>query len=219
MWCDSRASFWPTTLQPFCLGREPKARVATLHATYTQGNSDNSQLLMVGSQIANLTADPSFGHNLCLKCSNGSCKPILDIYVPRSFWWYKELINTMGFDPCNFFLRIQESIGTSTPKVGAHLGVWRFIPAHSPTLQRAWNVNPRLSSWPTPLQALALVTRPRLGLRQLPSLGELNILIVFSKHQGYYHSLSSLNDLTKICLSGESIKACWSCDWRHAKRC
>jgi hypothetical protein len=30
MWCDSQASSWPVTLQPFCLGRKPKARVATL---------------------------------------------------------------------------------------------------------------------------------------------------------------------------------------------
>jgi hypothetical protein len=30
----------------------------------------------------------------------------------------------MGFDPCNRFVKIQESIGTPTPKVGAHLGVW-----------------------------------------------------------------------------------------------
>jgi len=29
----------------------------------------------------------------------------------------------MGFDPCNFFLKIWESIGTPTPKVGTHLGV------------------------------------------------------------------------------------------------
>jgi hypothetical protein len=28
MWCDSRASSWPTTLQPLFLGRKPKARVA-----------------------------------------------------------------------------------------------------------------------------------------------------------------------------------------------
>jgi hypothetical protein len=50
-----------------------------LHVTYTQGNWGNFQQLVVKNQIANLTLDPSFGHNLCLKCSNGSCKPILDI--------------------------------------------------------------------------------------------------------------------------------------------
>jgi hypothetical protein len=29
----------------------------------------------------------------------------------------------MGFDPCNYFLKIWKSTGTPTPKVGAHLGV------------------------------------------------------------------------------------------------
>ncbi len=35
--------------------------------------------------FSGLTLDPSFGYNLCLKCPNGSCKPILDIYVLRAF--------------------------------------------------------------------------------------------------------------------------------------
>ncbi len=54
-------------------------------ATCMQGNRDNSRLLMIGNQIANLTLDPSFGHNLCLKCPNGSCEPILNIYIPKDF--------------------------------------------------------------------------------------------------------------------------------------
>jgi hypothetical protein len=90
------------------------------HATCTQGSRGNSE--------------PSFGHNLCFKCPNGSCEPILEIYIPRFFQWYKELFNPMGFDPCNPFLKILESIGTLTPKVGAHLRVWGFIHSHSPTL-------------------------------------------------------------------------------------
>jgi hypothetical protein len=53
------------------------------------------------------------------------------LYVPRTFQWYKELFNPMGFDPCNRSLKIQESIRIPTPKVGVHLGVWRF---NSPTL-------------------------------------------------------------------------------------
>jgi len=53
---------------------------------------------MVGNQIDNLTPNLSFGHNLCFKNQNGSCEPILDIYVPRSFQWYKELFNAMNFD-------------------------------------------------------------------------------------------------------------------------
>jgi hypothetical protein len=59
------------------------------HTICTQGNRVDSQLLVIGSQIANLTHDFSFGHNLCFKCSNGSCEPILDIYVSIAFQWYK----------------------------------------------------------------------------------------------------------------------------------
>jgi hypothetical protein len=50
-----------------------------LHATCTQVNWGDSWLLMIGNQTANLTPDPSFGHNLCFRCPNGSCEPILDI--------------------------------------------------------------------------------------------------------------------------------------------
>jgi hypothetical protein len=50
-----------------------------LHATYTQGNPGDSRLLVVENQIGNLTLDLFFGHNLCFRCPNGSCKPILDI--------------------------------------------------------------------------------------------------------------------------------------------
>jgi len=64
----------------------------------------------------------------------------------------------------NLSLNIRESIETPTPKVGAHLGMWRFIPSRSFTLPRAWDVIIGLPSWPTPLQALALVVSPRLGL-------------------------------------------------------
>jgi hypothetical protein len=118
------------------------------YTTYTQGNWGNSFLLVVGSQTNNLIPNPSFGHNLCLKCPNGSCKPTLDIYVPRDFQWYKELINPMGFDTCNCSLKIWKSIETPTPKMGAHLGVWVFIPSHSPALLGAWNVTPRLPLGP-----------------------------------------------------------------------
>ncbi len=65
---------------------------------------------MVGFQIDNLTLIPSFGHNLCFKYPNGSCEPILDIYVPKYFQWYKKIFNLMNFDPCDHPLKIQESI-------------------------------------------------------------------------------------------------------------
>jgi hypothetical protein len=54
----------------------------------------------------------------------------------------------MGFDPYNYLLKVQDSIKTPTPKVGAHLGVWGFIPSHSPTLLGTWNVTPKLHSSP-----------------------------------------------------------------------
>ncbi len=49
-------------------------RYVTCH--HRQRIRGDSQLLVVGSQI---------GNNLCVKCPNGSCKPILDIKVPRTF--------------------------------------------------------------------------------------------------------------------------------------
>ncbi len=136
------------------------------HSTCTKGNRGDSWLLMVGNQIGNLTPNPSFGHNLCFKCPNGSWKLILNIYILRAFQWYKEIFNPMSFDPCNFPLKIWESIGTPIPKVGAHLGVWGFIPSHFPTLPITWSVILKLHSWPTPLQALVLVVSPRLRLWQ-----------------------------------------------------
>jgi hypothetical protein len=62
-----------------------------LHPTCTHQDWVDSRLLMVGSQIAILTPNPSFDHNLCCKCLNGSCEAILDIYTSRPFQQYKEL--------------------------------------------------------------------------------------------------------------------------------
>ncbi len=59
----------------------------------------DSRLLVVGSQIANLTLDLSFAPNLGCRCPNGSCEAILDIYTSRPFQWYKEHLNARFFDP------------------------------------------------------------------------------------------------------------------------
>jgi len=143
----------------------------TLHWELPNGmwharKSGESRLLVIGSQIDNLTPNPFFDHNLCFKCPNGSCEPILDIYVSRAFQSYKELFNPMCFDSYSCYLKIRKSIKTPTPKVGVHLGVWGFILSHSPTLLKAWNVIPGLHFWPTPSQALALVASPKLRLWQ-----------------------------------------------------
>ncbi len=55
------------------------------HFTCTHSNQIDSRLLVVGSQIASLTPNPSFDHNLCCRCPNGSCEAILDIYISRPF--------------------------------------------------------------------------------------------------------------------------------------
>ncbi len=110
--------------------------------------------------------DLSFGHNLCFNNQNGSCKPVLDIYVSRSFQCYKFFFNPMSFDPCNLPLKNHESIGSPTPKMGGHLGVWGFIPSLSYTFGSI-KCDSWAHSWPTHLQALALVTSPRLGLRHV----------------------------------------------------
>jgi hypothetical protein len=53
----------------------------------------------------------------------------------------------MGLNPCNHPLKVWKSIRIPIPKMGAHLGVWRFIPSHSLTIPRTWNVTPRLHFW------------------------------------------------------------------------
>jgi len=80
-----------------------------LHSFYRHWEEVDSWLLMVESQIASLTSDPSFAHNLGCRCPNGSCEAILDIYTSRSFHWYKEHPDARCFDPCNGALSFWES--------------------------------------------------------------------------------------------------------------
>jgi hypothetical protein len=60
------------------------------HSTCTHRDRINSWLLVVESQIANLTPDLSFCYNLCYRCTNGSCKLIFNIYILITFQWYKK---------------------------------------------------------------------------------------------------------------------------------
>ncbi len=79
------------------------------HSTCTHRGRVNSRLLVIGSQIANLTLGLSFDHNLCCRCPNGSCKVIFNIYTSRPFQWYKEHFKARCFDPCNWALKFWES--------------------------------------------------------------------------------------------------------------
>jgi hypothetical protein len=87
-----------------------------LHATWTQGNRVDSLLLVVGSQIANLTPSPSFGHNLCFRCPHGSCEPNLDIYIPRNFLWNKEFFKHWVLTPVIALWRFGSPLGLHLPK-------------------------------------------------------------------------------------------------------
>jgi hypothetical protein len=127
-------------------------------------------ILSRGSQVRSLEIF-EIGTPVTLEVDNFLCRPPIEIRfeeklypLSRKFLWYKELFNPMSFELWNFPLKIWESIGTPTPKMKTHLGVWGFIPSHSPTFLGAWNVTPRLHSWPTPLQAFALVVSPKLKL-------------------------------------------------------
>jgi hypothetical protein len=72
----------------------------------------------------------------------------------------------MGFEPCNHLLKIRESIGTLTPNMGVHLGVWGFIPSHSLALLGECDVTLGFFSWHVTLQPFALLASSRLGLQQ-----------------------------------------------------
>jgi hypothetical protein len=133
-----------------------------LHVTCTQGNWVDSRLWVVGSQIANWTPSLSFGHNLCFRCSNGKCKPILDIYTLIAFQWYNELFKARSFDPWNCALKIRDYNSQHESSLGS-------VRVHSLTLFAllgAYEVTPGSPSWPATLPHLALVTSPRLGLWQ-----------------------------------------------------
>ncbi len=79
------------------------------HSACTHRGRVDSRLLVVGSQIASLTPDPFFDHNLCCRCPNDSCEAILDIYTSRRFQRYKEHLKARCFDPCNRTLNFWES--------------------------------------------------------------------------------------------------------------
>jgi hypothetical protein len=85
-----------------------------LHFICTNRGQVNSRLLMVESQTGSLTPGPSFFHNLCWRCPNGSCKAIFDIYTSISFQWHEECLKARCFDPCNQTLKFWES--RKTPK-------------------------------------------------------------------------------------------------------
>jgi hypothetical protein len=87
---------------------------AMSHSQSARREQVDSWLLVIGSQIASLTPDPSFAHNLGCRCPNGSCEAIFDIYTLRPFQWHQERSNARRFDPYNRTLSFRESRRTPT---------------------------------------------------------------------------------------------------------
>jgi hypothetical protein len=97
-----------------------------LHSNCTHRGWVDSQLLVVGSQPANLTPDLSFCHNLCYKCPNGPCEAIFDVYTSKAFQWYKEHPNAKCFNPCNQLWNFKSPGGLPSP----HFRNVNFILTH-----------------------------------------------------------------------------------------
>ncbi len=130
-------------------------------------NQGNYQVLVVGSQIDNLTLDFSFGHNLCFKCLNGSCEHILNIYISRDFQWYKELFNPMSFDLAIAFQKFGSPSGLQFPKWEP---TWECVGSFPCTFLHSWECEMWLTGFTLSLhhcKPLLLVMSPRLRLRQL----------------------------------------------------
>jgi hypothetical protein len=131
------------------------------HKLPTRGNRVDSRLLVVGSQTTNLILSHSFDHNLCFRCPNGSCEPILNIYISIAFQLYKKLFKPIGFFPCNCALKIWESIWDSNSHNGSSLGSVRVHSLTLLALLGACEVTPGPSSWPTTLQPPYLGREPK----------------------------------------------------------
>jgi hypothetical protein len=84
------------------------------HFICTHRGRVDSRLFVVGSQTASLTTGPSFDHNLCCICPNGSCETIFDIYTSRPFQRCKEHLKARCFAFCCRALKLRESRRTSS---------------------------------------------------------------------------------------------------------
>jgi len=106
------------------------------------------------------TPGPFFGHNLCFRCPNEQCEPILDIYDSRAFHWYKERHNPLSFDPSNRSLKFWESTGLHLPKWELP---WECEGSLPHTLLHSRESLMWLSGfpWPAPLQPLCLGRKPK----------------------------------------------------------
>jgi hypothetical protein len=74
------------------------------HSTCTHRGRVDSWVLVVGSQIASLTPDPSFYHNVCSKCPHVS-----PFSTSTLCYLFNDIKNARCFDLCNWTLKFRES--------------------------------------------------------------------------------------------------------------
>jgi hypothetical protein len=135
-------------------------------ATYTQGNRGDSRLLVVENQIVNLILDLSFGNNFCFQCPNGSCDPILDIYIPRFF-------NDLRNFSIQWVLTPTITLWRFGNPLGFQLSRWEFIWECGGSFFHALLHSREHEMWllgsllVAPSQTLTLVASPRLRLQQI----------------------------------------------------
>jgi len=181
-----RADLWLRCgLKQSCSSRR-KFFNGMLQALWNQVNWVDSWLFLVGSQTGNLIPDLSFGHNLCFKCPNEQCKPILEIYVSRAFQCHKKNVTShWGLTP-------EIALWSFGSPPGLHLPKWELpwecegslphTPSHFLTLLGVCDVTPGLFLGPHPCNLFAftpglllgsqrcnpfaLIASPKLGLRQ-----------------------------------------------------
>ncbi len=114
---------------------------AVSHSSRRRREEVDSRILVVGSQIANLTPGPSFAHNLGCRCPNCQCEAIFDIYVLIPFQWHQERLNARCFGPCCWALNIQESRRTPNLQLFQVLGF-------TPTLGQSGVATRTMLRWP-----------------------------------------------------------------------
>jgi hypothetical protein len=88
------------------------------HAIWTQWNWVDSWPLVVGNQIVNLSPGPSFDHNLCFKCPNGS----QSIYTST----FQGLFNDINNSSSHWALTIAIAFWRFGNPLGLHLPKWEL---------------------------------------------------------------------------------------------
>jgi hypothetical protein len=121
---------------------------------------------VVGSQIANLTPDPSFGHNSCFRCPNGSCESILNIYISMAFQWSKNSSIQWVLAPIIALWKFGGPLGLQLPK-------WEFTWEGESSFSHTFLHSQEHEMWlsgfslgPQPWKPFVLVASPRLRLWQ-----------------------------------------------------